>query len=89
MRLLVKLGFLGSVLYVSCYVSFLLQDRQEHHEVVKEVEAVTRNVLLVDIVGNRHEEARAKLDAAKLRLAVSESRWRSDAHKLLLLSSAE
>jgi hypothetical protein len=62
-----------------------VQDRREHHQVVAEVEAVTRNVVAADIASGHREEAREKLNDAKYRLDEAESRWQRDARHLLLL----
>ena len=75
--------------YCGCYASLLVQDRREHHAVVREVENVTRDVILVDCDGTHQAEVEAKLSDAKRKLDTSEARWQHDAGRLLLLSSAD
>ena len=89
MRFWMKIGTLSFAMYLACYATFLVQDRREHHAVVREVEAVTRTVVLDDILNGRHAEAKAKLDAAKIRLDENEARWRCDAQHLWLISTAD
>ena len=56
---------------------------------IHEVEAVTRDVIMVDLSGDHREEVQQKLADARRKLDSAEARWQSDAHHLLLLSSAD
>ena len=89
MRFWIKFGLLTVVGYFACYASFLAQDRQEHHAIVREVESVTRDVITVDMNGGHRAEVQEKLADARRKLDRSEARWQSDAHHLLLLSFAD
>ena len=86
MRFWIKIGFLGFLGYLGCYGSMLFQDRRQHHEIVREVEAATRNVALFDCVHGDNAAARAKLEEVKIRLAADDAKWRQDASRLMILS---
>lgn len=87
MRFWAKIGFLGGVTYLACYVSFLVQDRQEHHAVVREVEAATRAASIEATRSENPAEIHDQLSIAQQRFLLADARWRSHASHLLLLSN--
>ena len=87
MRFWLKIGLLGFVAYLGYNGSLLLQDRQDRHQMVTEVEAVTRVSFREVQSGCCTPQTMAKLSQAQHRLATADARWERDAHHLLLLSN--
>ena len=86
MRFWIKITFLAGVTYVGCNASFLMQDRRDRHQMVREVEAVTRVSFAEVQSGGCSPQTLAKLWDAQHRLATADARWERDASNLLLLS---
>ncbi len=86
MRFWLKIGLLSAVTYLACYASLLMQDRQEHHEVVREVEAATRAALGQSGPPQSASQIHDQLNDAQARLTLDDARFRRDASRLLLLA---
>ena len=86
MRFWIKIAMLCGATYLACYGSLLAQDRRDHKDVVRDVEAVTREACLHAGQGDPSLMI-ARLNVAQQRLNVADARWRRDASHLMLLAS--